>query len=152
MSNQSTITARHLITGSWRVTLFPAEGTPALGLATFGADGTMVNAFPPVEPSPLVPGGVMFVSSGHGAWETTGPDTVIAGFVALGADGQGQPGGTGTIRAGITLDADGQAFSSDYDATMAGPAGNTVATEQGTLRATRIVTVTPSAIRATVSA
>lgn len=129
---------RHPITGAWRVTIVPAEGTPTLGLATIGIDGTVVNAFPPVEPSPGAPGGVVFVSSGHGTWDATGPTSAIVTFVALGADVQGHADGTGTIRARVTVDAGGETCNGEYHATMAGPHGAIVSTEQGTLRAERI--------------
>lgn len=143
MPKQEHVSKRHLIVGSWRVIISPAQGTPALGLATFGADGTVVNAFPPVEPSPSAPGGVVFVSSGHGAWQASGPDAAVFTFVALGADGQGNLNGAGTIRVSVTLDAGGQTFSGEYDATMADPRGTTVGTEQGTVQAARIVAEPP---------
>jgi hypothetical protein len=129
--------------GSWQLTISPVQGTPAVGLATFGAEGALVTSVLPVEPSPGAPGGVVFVSAGHGAWEATGPDTATFTFVALGANGQGIPDGTGTIRASIALGPDGQTFSGEYVATMADPAGNTVATEQGTVPAKRIVAEAP---------
>jgi hypothetical protein len=43
-----------------------------------------------------------------------------------------------TIRAGITLGADGQTFSGEFVATIADPEGTTIGTFPGTLQATRI--------------
>src|SRR5688572_7230216 len=62
--------------GSWRMTVFEPEGPPTLGLATFGADRTVVTAEHPVVTPPIAPG-VVYTSSGHGAWEATGPNTAV---------------------------------------------------------------------------
>jgi hypothetical protein len=51
--------------------------------------------------------------------------------------------GTVTIRAGITLDVDGQAVSGEFIATLADPKGTAMATFPGTLRGTRIVAEAP---------
>lgn len=128
--------------GSWRMTIFEAEGPPTLGLATFGADRTVVTAEHPVVTPPIAPG-VVFTSSGHGAWEPTGPDTAIVTFVGLGGDGQGSLFGTLTARASITLGAAGQTFSGEVAWTIADPGGNPLATYLGSLQATRIVAEAP---------
>jgi hypothetical protein len=86
---------------------------------------------------------VVFLSAGHGAWDATGSDTAIFTFADLQADGQGNPDGTGIVRASITLDPDGQAFSGEYVRTFADPAGNTVAIIPGTVQASRIVAEAP---------
>ena len=128
--------------GSWRLAVHEAEGPPTLGLATFGADRTVVTAEHPVVTPPIAPA-VVFTSSGHGAWEPTGPNTAIVAFVGLGGDGQGGLFGTVTARASITLGTAGQAFSGEVVWTIADPGGNPLATYPGTLQATRIVAEAP---------
>src|SRR5688500_11690840 len=113
--------------GSWRLTVYEAEGPPTLALATLGGDGTVVTAEHPVV-TPLVASGPIFASGGHGAWQATGPDAAILTFVGLGSEGQGSLFGTVTIRAGITLDVDGQAVSGEFVATLADPKGTAMAT------------------------
>lgn len=130
-------------TGAWRVTVTPDQGPPGMGVGTLGADGTIVTSVQPVVPSPGAPGGVIFTSAGQGVWEATGPETAILTFVVVAADGQGNRFGTQTVRASITLGADGQAFSGEASQTISDPAGNTVATMPGTVQATRIVAEAP---------
>jgi hypothetical protein len=60
----TTMPKRQGFVGSWRMTFFEAVGPPTLGLATFGADGTVVTAEHPVVMPPIAPG-VVFTSSGH---------------------------------------------------------------------------------------
>jgi hypothetical protein len=128
--------------GSWRITVFEPDGPPTLALATFGADGTLVTAEHPVVTPPIAPG-VVFTSSGHGAWEATGQDTIVLTYVGLGSLGQGSLFGTVTIRAGATLDAGGERFSGEFIATISDPDGPALATIPGTLQATRIVAEAP---------
>lgn len=134
----------HGFVGSWRVTVTPPQGPPFLSLGTAGADGTMVVSPPPAQPAPDAPGGVTYMSTGHGAWEATGPETAIVTFVVSVADGQGNPFGTATIRADVALGSDGQTFSGVNVVTIADPAGNVVATISEPLQATRIVAEAPA--------
>jgi hypothetical protein len=129
--------------GSWQVIVSFAEGPPSRSLGTIDADGTIVASIPPVMPWPGAPGDVLFLSSAHGAWEATGSDSAIVTFVGLVADGQGKLFGTATFRASATLDPDGETFSGSNLVTIADEAGNTVATRQGTIQATRIVAEAP---------
>ena len=62
------------LVGSWQVTVTFTQAPPARSLGTFGADGTLITSPPPVLPRPGAPGEVVFASSGHGAWDATGPD------------------------------------------------------------------------------
>ena len=124
--------------GSWRLTVVEANGSSSQGLATVGADGTMVTAEHPVVTPPIADGPV-FASSGHGAWRATGPETAVCSFVGLGCDGRGNFFGTVTIRSEITLGAGGETFSGEFAATIADPAGKTLAVFPGTIQATRIV-------------
>jgi hypothetical protein len=92
------------------MTLFEAVGPPSLKLATFSADGTVVTAEHPVLTPPIAPG-VVFTSSGHGIWKTTGPHTIIVTFVGLGSMGQGILFGSATARSSIRIARDGRIFS-----------------------------------------
>jgi hypothetical protein len=129
--------------GSWRITFFEADGPPTLALATFGADGTVVTAEHPVVTPPIVQG-VIFTSSGHGAWLATGPDTAIVTVVGLGSHGEGVLFGTATARSSLTLGPDGKTFSGEVVWTVADPRGATLATYPGTFQATRIVAEAPA--------
>ncbi len=133
----------HGFVGSWRMEVRPPQGPPFLALATFGVDGTLLTSGSPVV-QPPGPGGVVFLCAGHGAWEATGSDAAIFTFADLQADGQGNPDGTGIVRAAVTLEPDGQAFRGEYVRTFADSAGNVVATIPGTVQATRIVAEAPA--------
>ena len=136
--------------GSWRLTVSEAQAPPFLALGTFGADGTVVVSPPPVVPAaPHGPAIVVHTSAGHGAWEVTGPDTAIVTFMLLAADAEGNPFATRTVRTILVLGADGQSFSGEFDATVANPEGNRMATESGTIKATRLIAEGPGTSRAT---
>jgi hypothetical protein len=124
--------------GSWRLIVSPDQGTPAPTLTTVGADGTLVSSSLPVEAALGSPDAVIFVSSTHGAWEATGPETACCTFVGLAADRQGRQFGSATINANVKLGPDGQTFTGSYHATVADPEGNTMATEDGMVQASRI--------------
>lgn len=138
----SRIASRSFV-GSWRMTFFEEDGPPTLALATIGADGTIVAAEHPVVTPPIATG-VVFTSSGHGAWEATGPDTAVFTLVGLGSYGHGILFGTATAHSSITLSADGQTFSGDVIWTIADPEGNELATFPGTFQATRIAAKGPN--------
>jgi hypothetical protein len=129
--------------GSWRLTIMPAQGTPVPALMTCCADGTLISSSLPVEPALGSPVDVLYVSSCHGTWEATGPDTGRCTFVGLAANGQGQPFGSATITSNVTLGSDGQTFTGSYHATVADPEGTTMATEDGLVQATRIAVEGP---------
>jgi hypothetical protein len=124
--------------GSWRLIVSPDQGTPTPTLATVSADGTLVSSSLPVEAALGSPDAVIFVSSTHGAWEATGPETAGCTFVGLAADGQGRQFGSATINSSVKLGPDGQTFARLYHAKVADPDGTVVATEDGTVQATRI--------------
>jgi hypothetical protein len=136
--------------GSWRLTVDEAQAPPFLALGTFGADGTVVVSPPPVvPPSPHGPATVVHTSAGHGAWEATGLDTAIVTFMLLAADAEGNPFATRTVRAGLMLGTDGQSVSGVFEATVADPAGNVMATESGVIKATRIIAEAPETLAPT---
>ncbi|MGH2534687.1 MAG: hypothetical protein ACRDJW_20705 [Thermomicrobiales bacterium] len=135
---------RPSLVGSWIATVFETDGPPTRALFTFGADGAMVAAEHPVVTPPGAPG-VIFTSSGHGVWEATGPETAIVTCIGLGSDGQGNLFAAVTYRASITLGSGGQTLGGEIVATIADPAGNTLATFPMTLQGTRIVAEAPAA-------
>lgn len=130
--------------GSWHVTIYEPDGPPTRALCTLGADGTMVSAEHPVVTPPGAPG-VIFTSSGHGAWKAAGPDRVIFTFAALGSDGAGNLFGMVTIRGDTTLNQMGTAFAGDAVATIDDPTGATLAVFPLTIEGTRIVAEAPDA-------
>jgi hypothetical protein len=138
------------VVGSWQITVAAAQEPPFQGLGTFGADGMVLVSPPPVVPSlPHGPDTVIYTSAGHGAWGATGPDSAVFTFIFLGADAQGNPFAIVTVRASITLGADEQTFGGEFVRTIADPAGNTMATEPGTIQAARIVAEAPEISAAT---
>jgi hypothetical protein len=142
MIDTESATPRGLV-GSWRMTFFEADGSPTRMLATIGADGTLVTAEHPVVTPPIAPG-VVFTSSGHGAWVATGPNTASFTVVGLGSLGEGTLLGAGTAQGTITLNSDGHAFSGDVLWTITDPAGNVLAAFPGQLAGTRIVATVPA--------
>jgi hypothetical protein len=128
--------------GSWHATVYETDGPPTRGLCTFGADGTMVTAEHPVVTPPGAPG-VIFTSSGHGAWKAAGPDRVIFTFAGLGSDGAGNLYCVVTFRGDVTLNRGGAGFAGDVVATIADPAGATLAVFPLTIDGTRIVAEAP---------
>jgi hypothetical protein len=128
--------------GSWHVTVYETDGPPTRGLCTLGADGTMVTAEHPVVTPPGAPG-VIFTSSGHGAWNAAGPDRVIFTFAGLGSDGNGNLYCVVTFRGDITLNGEGTGFAGDVVAGIADPAGATLAVFPLTIDGTRIVAEAP---------
>lgn len=136
MSHQSQIV------GSWRMTVFEADGPPTLALATCGADGTLVMAEHPVVTPPGAPG-LIFTSSGHGAWAATGPDTAMLTFVVLGSDQQGNLFAVASFQVAITLNSGGQTFTGQFSVTLDDASGHTMTTFHGTVEGRRIVAEPP---------
>jgi hypothetical protein len=128
--------------GSWRMTIFEEQGPPSLGLATFGADGTIVAAEHPVVTPPIAAGPI-FTSPAHGTWEATGPDRADVALAGLGSTGDGHLVAISTARLSIRLGADGHAFTGDAEWTVTDPDGNHLATFPLTFQATRIVAGSP---------
>jgi hypothetical protein len=125
--------------GSWRLTLQPDLGTDAYrAFASFMANGVLVTSPPPVEQFPLAPEGVVFVSSGHGVWESTGSRSARLTFGAQAMNGQGGLVGLGTVSSTLELSADGQESVGRYAFEIAGPDEAVFATEQGTVQFKRI--------------
>lgn len=126
------------IVGSWRLTVYEADGPPTYALATCCADGTLVTAEHPVVTPPGAPS-VIFTSSGHGTWAATGPDTADLTFVVLGSDQQGNLFAVATFRVAITLNSGGQTLAGEFVVMLDDVSGNTMATFHGTVQGRRIV-------------
>jgi hypothetical protein len=94
--------------------------------------------------TPPVASGPIFASSGHGAWRATCPETAVFTFVGLACDGSGTFFGSVTIRAEIALDSGGETFEGEFTATIADPAGSTLAVIPGSLRGMRITAEAPA--------
>ena len=132
--------------GSWRVAVSPEQGPPEVSLGTFHAEGTLTTAIQPVlQAPPDAPSPVLFTSSGHGAWEATGPDTATITFLVVTSDAEGNRLGTATARATLTLDADGQTFHGDVVRTLTDPEGNTLLSSPAMVEGTRIMAEPPEA-------
>ena len=130
--------------GSWYVMVYEPDGPPTRALCTLGADGTMVTAEHPVVTPPGAPG-VIFTSSGHGAWKAAGPKRVIFTFLTLGGDALGNLYGVVTFRGDCTLSQDGASFTGDVTARIEDPQGAEMATFPLTIEGTRIVAEAPEA-------
>jgi hypothetical protein len=124
--------------GSWHVTVYETDGPPTRGLCTFSADGTMVTAEHPVVTPPGAPG-VIFTSSGHGAWQAVAADRAVFTFAGLGSDGTGNLYCVVTFRGDVTITGSNQLFRGDVVATIADPAGATLAVFPLTIEGTPII-------------
>ena len=128
--------------GAWRLT-FDTPFADSQSLLTVPADGTVLFSGRPARPAAEgVP--VTFVSAGHGVWQQTGPTTAATTWVGFVSDGQGNCLATATDSVQATLDADGDAWSGSYSATVADPSGAVIFVGSGTVQAMRI-TVQPLA-------
>ena len=138
------MTQRPTFTGSWRVQVDAPNGTREQALMTFAEDGSVLCSPAPALSQPAAHDGVVFLSTGHGAWATAGAGAAVITYSVLASDGRGQPFGVATIRGQLTLDADGHAFSGAGVRTVVNPQGMTVATNPATVRATRVVAEAPA--------
>jgi hypothetical protein len=139
---------QHPAIGSWRIMLTPDGGeSENHALITLLADGSVISSPPPVERFPLAAEGVIFVSTGHGAWTGTGADRVELGFVGQGTNSRGELEGFGSVYATGQADTGGNSFSGRYHFEIAGPDGTVAATEDGTVRGMRITAADPGRAR-----
>jgi hypothetical protein len=126
-------------TGSWRFMIYPEAGTtPGHSLGTLCTDGSVITSPPAVEEFPPHPTGVVHVSTGHGAWAPAGDGAAVLTFMAQASGGDGSFVGVGTVDARLALSPDGDSFQGTYEFAMADVVGTVFATEQGTVRGTRI--------------
>ncbi len=133
--------ATHPLVGSWRVTVrIPAADVEGVNLATCGADGTMIVAFP--SPVPAAPGQghrIEFYTPAIGSWLASGERGATMTFVSLATDENGAALGSHTVSAEVTVDAAGGSWTGPFQITAAGPAGEAQGSVEGTVSATRIV-------------
>ncbi len=129
------------IVGSWRIDVsIPGVEQAIVNLATFTSDQTVIVAF--ATPSPAAPGQqhrFEFFSTALGSWRVEDDGTVVMTFVSLGADESGNPAGTHTISAHITVGSDGQSWGGPFRIDVASATGAALGSVQGTTAATRIV-------------
>jgi hypothetical protein len=121
--------------GAWRLTSENPSGT-SQSLLTLMGDGTVV-----FSPRPAVPAGeppVVFISTGHGTWEPTGPDTAAASFTVFLTDGEGNFLWVVTDSVEMTLGPGGDTWSGPYTSTTADPSGTVLGSSPGEAAATRI--------------
>jgi len=130
----------HPLVGSWRVTVsVPPAGAVGTNLAAFGADGTVVVAFP--TPVPAQPGQghrLEFFTPALGAWVAAGDRGAAMTFVALAADENGTPVGSHTVSADVEVDGGGGAWSGPFRIDVASATGEAAGSISGTVSATRI--------------
>jgi hypothetical protein len=135
---------RSEFSGAWHALIDAADGNQEQALLTLTADGCTLCSPAPALPQPAAPGGVVFLSAGHGSWGSTGADEAVITYKVLASDARGQPFGVATVRGKLTLDADGQAFSGEGVRTIVNAHGMTLAATPATVRATRIVAEAPA--------
>ena len=126
------------LVGAWRLNIAPVQGTPVPALITMNEDGTLITAQLPVEPFLGAADRVIFVSPGHGLWKPTEHDAASFTFVGLAATEKGVQAARATIAGRVELSPNGREFSGSYHATVFAPGGDSLATEDGALRGTRI--------------
>jgi hypothetical protein len=107
------------------------------------ADGTVLFSGRPVAPPGREPP-VVFIGSGHGAWEQTSPTIAATSFFVFITDGAGNFLWVVTDSVEMTLGPDGTSWSGPYSSTTADPSGDVLSITPGTAEATR-VTVQPVA-------
>jgi hypothetical protein len=107
------------------------------------ADGTVI-----FSDRPSLPGDagfpVTFISTAHGVWEATGPDTASATFIEFVTDGEGNFLVIVTDSIEVALGDDGNSFSGQFSSMSTDPVGAVLYVGEGTVEGTRI-TVQPLA-------
>ena len=130
----------HPLVGSWRVAVrIPSLNVEGVNLGTFGADGTVVVAFP--SPVPAAPGQshrLEFYTTALGSWAASGERGAAMTFVTLAADENGAPVGTHTVSAEVEVAADGGSWSGPFRIDVASPTGQAQGSVAGTVTAARI--------------
>ena len=133
-------TADHPLVGSWNVVVSGVAGQPpAPALATYAADGTVLQSNRAVQPAPEgAASSLIFNSAGHGAWTPTGDRTAVATIAILRSGDDGMLLGTLTAHADIEVAEDGNSYTAESTITMTNPEGDVVQTFPITIEATRI--------------
>jgi hypothetical protein len=123
--------------GSWRVTIYETDGPPTRGMMTIHPDGTLIAAEHPVVTPPGAPG-VIFTSSGHGAWQPTGANDAAFTFMTMGSDASGNLFAVVTISGAATAGDEPDAIAGRCSARLEDRAGNHLATFPLTFTGERI--------------
>jgi hypothetical protein len=121
--------------GAWRLTSESPSGI-SQSMLTLIDGGTLV--FSPRPAASAGDAGAVFISSGHGAWEQTGPTSASASFSVFITDAAGNLMWIVTDSVEMTLGPDGDSWSGPYSSTTADPDGNVLGTAPGTAEATRL--------------
>jgi hypothetical protein len=144
LASQTTNSAS--LAGSWQLTLSTISATvraaaPTRGLATFTADGSLVET-DSAEASPVAvtARGASAESPGHGIWQP-GPalGTYYAQFINLLVTPNGVFQGKKTVTITVTLDATGNHFAGSYQYQTTGPAGEITGNGSGAITGDRMV-------------
>ena len=97
--------------GTWEVAQIVAGKPAGIRFATWFSDGTILTTGPAVTAAaPGAPNKLVFNSTAHGEWYSTGPQTATATFSWMRSDENGKLLGMTTIHLNSTLGADGQTF------------------------------------------
>lgn len=129
-----------LIVGSWRVSVrIPGVDQEIVNLASIQRDQTVIVTF--ATPSLAAPGQshrLEFFSTAVGSWATLVDGSVAMTFVSLGADENGNPVGSHSIAAQVTVGADGQSWHGPFRIDIASATGAALGSIEGTTMASRI--------------
>jgi hypothetical protein len=132
--------------GAWLNTVtLGTGGPPTTNLSINSADGTLIDVNAPAAPAPPgAPYQTAFASTGIGSWASLGGGSAGLSFVVLRTDEAGNSLGTVTVRGIGQLSADGQTASGSGQSTIAGPAGQVLATVPFTVQSTRVRAEAPA--------
>jgi hypothetical protein len=125
--------------GTWQVIQIVNGKTSGIRLATWYSDGTILTSGPVVTAA--APGSankLVFNSTAHGVWRSTGPATAAATFSWLRSDENGKYLGMTTIQLTSTLAPDGQSFKNVATFTLTDSTGKVISTVAGGGGGTRV--------------
>jgi hypothetical protein len=132
--------ADHPLVGSWQVEV-TVDGAPPLALpnlASFTADGVAIVSAPPLLPElPGAPARDQF-STGHGAWEPSGPDAARVTFSFLVVGPGGVLASINTVEGDLQVSEDGATYTGTFTLAIEDAAGSQSGGGRGTWEATRI--------------
>lgn len=115
--------------GTWLVAQIVAGKPAGVRYATWLSDGTLFTTGPVVTQAAAgSPNKLVYNSTAHGEWYSTGPNTATATFSWMRSDENGKFLGTTTIRLNSTLSADGQSFHNVAEVVLTDASGSVVST------------------------
>jgi hypothetical protein len=128
------------VVGSWQVTLtLPGGLPPVRTLSSYTSDG-LVFITPPVS-RPAPPGGtsaIWFTTTAHGVWQDAGDGTIAVAASNTVTNEMGLPVGIQTIRATVSVDADGQTLRGETTSVLVDLTGAELQTTMATIGGVRI--------------